>query len=202
MNWTSTQARHAHFCRQPFVTTLPPPSPTLWTPSWAKPSMPSVRRRRRIHRRHARPPRYRNRIATLISEPDNLYDAMNKGIAATGDVVAILNADDVCSTDVLARVAATFRLAERSTAVDYVRSPKSHAAGSASLPLDAAPIHPSRLLRPVAFHPLASLGRGHELDASSTGMACTRLLGPSPRQVVGPPSSTASAPTATGKPGA
>ena len=56
--------------------------------------------------------RYRNRIATLISEPDNgLYDAMNKGIkAATGDVVAILNADDVyASTDVLARVAATFR---------------------------------------------------------------------------------------------
>jgi glycosyltransferase involved in cell wall biosynthesis len=56
--------------------------------------------------------RHRKRIATLISEPDNgLYDAMNKGIkAATGDVVAILNADDVyASTDVLARVAATFR---------------------------------------------------------------------------------------------
>ena len=56
--------------------------------------------------------RYRNRIATLISEPDQgLYDAMNKGIkAATGDVVAILNADDVyASTDGLARVAATFR---------------------------------------------------------------------------------------------
>jgi glycosyltransferase involved in cell wall biosynthesis len=56
--------------------------------------------------------RYRNRIATLISEPDNgLYDAMNKGIkAATGEVVAILNADDVyASTDVLARVADTFR---------------------------------------------------------------------------------------------
>ena len=55
---------------------------------------------------------HRNRIATLISEPDNgLYDAMNKGIkAATGDIVAILNADDVyASTDVLARVAATFR---------------------------------------------------------------------------------------------
>ena len=55
---------------------------------------------------------YRERIATLISEPDQgLYDAMNKGVqAATGDVVAILNADDVyASTDVLARVAATFR---------------------------------------------------------------------------------------------
>jgi len=55
---------------------------------------------------------YRNRIAKLISEPDQgLYDAMNKGIrSATGDVVAILNADDVyASTDILARVAAAFR---------------------------------------------------------------------------------------------
>ena len=54
---------------------------------------------------------FRDRIATLISEPDRgLYDAMNKGIrAATGDVVAILNADDVyASNDVLARVAETF----------------------------------------------------------------------------------------------
>ena len=58
---------------------------------------------------------YRDRIATLISEPDQgLYDAMNKGLrAASGDVVAILNADDVyASNTVLAQVARTFQHSE------------------------------------------------------------------------------------------
>ena len=40
---------------------------------------------------------YKNRISYFVSERDNgLYDAMNKGIkAATGDVVGILNSDDL-----------------------------------------------------------------------------------------------------------
>ncbi len=53
--------------------------------------------------------RHAGRIARLISEKDRgIYDAMNKGIAcATGDVVGILNADDVyADTSVLSRVVA------------------------------------------------------------------------------------------------
>lgn len=53
-----------------------------------------------------------NRVTTLISEPDQgMYDAMNKGImAATGDVVGILNSDDYfTSNDVLSAVARAFQ---------------------------------------------------------------------------------------------
>ncbi|NLU30508.1 MAG: glycosyltransferase [Bacteroidales bacterium] len=55
---------------------------------------------------------YGNKIATIISEPDQgIYDAMNKGIkAATGDVIGILNSDDFfTSTDVLSTIAETFQ---------------------------------------------------------------------------------------------
>ena len=55
----------------------------------------------------------KNRLLAFrwISEPDRgMYDAINKGIAmATGDVVGILNADDVLAADdTLAHVAAAF----------------------------------------------------------------------------------------------
>ncbi|MCE2771826.1 MAG: glycosyltransferase [Bacteroidetes bacterium] len=50
---------------------------------------------------------YSNRISTIISESDRgIYDAINKGIrAATGDVIAILHADDVfANSQVLSHV--------------------------------------------------------------------------------------------------
>lgn len=49
-----------------------------------------------------------SRVAHCVSEPDGgIYDAMNKGVRlASGDIVGILNADDVYSdSDVLMRVA-------------------------------------------------------------------------------------------------
>jgi glycosyltransferase involved in cell wall biosynthesis len=54
---------------------------------------------------------YGEKIKKVISEPDSgIYDAMNKGIrAATGDIIGILNADDMyASNDVLEKVAQEF----------------------------------------------------------------------------------------------
>jgi len=54
---------------------------------------------------------HRDQFAAVVSEPDHgLYDAINKGLArAGGDVVGLLNADDLyADSEVLARVAAAF----------------------------------------------------------------------------------------------
>lgn len=58
---------------------------------------------------------YKSRLAVCISEPDKgIYDAMNKGLAhATGDVVGILNSDDIYAhNQVLSQVAAAFGQAD------------------------------------------------------------------------------------------
>lgn len=56
---------------------------------------------------------YKDKIATLISEPDKgIYDAMNKGIElASGDIVGILNSDDFyLHNDVISNVCEQFEL--------------------------------------------------------------------------------------------
>jgi glycosyltransferase involved in cell wall biosynthesis len=52
------------------------------------------------------------KVAKFISEPDNgIYDAMNKGLAlATGDIIGILNADDIyADTKVISDVVKKFQ---------------------------------------------------------------------------------------------
>lgn len=54
---------------------------------------------------------YQDKITKWVSEPDKgIYDAMNKGIKmATGDIVGILNSDDIyLDSDVIANVAKAF----------------------------------------------------------------------------------------------
>jgi len=56
--------------------------------------------------------RYRSHMTSVISEPDDgIYDAMNKGLlAASGDIICILNADDYyIFNDVLSQVALKIR---------------------------------------------------------------------------------------------
>jgi glycosyltransferase involved in cell wall biosynthesis len=58
---------------------------------------------------------YGKKINVVISEPDNgIYDAMNKGLnLATGDIIAILNSDDLFSTSfVLENVVHKFKQTE------------------------------------------------------------------------------------------
>lgn len=56
--------------------------------------------------------KYKDRISKFISEPDRgIYDAMNKGIKlATGDVIGMLNADDIYTDDtIIEQVADAFK---------------------------------------------------------------------------------------------
>ncbi len=63
---------------------------------------------------------YKNRITKIVSEKDNgLYDAMNKGVGlATGDVIGILNSDDIYYSDkVIEEIVESFKSNEKADAV-------------------------------------------------------------------------------------
>ena len=90
--------------------------------------------------------RYRQHVAHLVCEKDNgIYDAMNKGIRlATGDIVGILNADDLFAGDnVLDTLASRFR--DQKTAILYGDLEFIDAGGKVVRRWQSGDYHPSKL---------------------------------------------------------
>lgn len=121
---------------------------------------------------------YKNDISILLSEPDKgMYDALNKGIGlASGDVIGILNADDILAgTEVIEAVAKKFQ----GTNVDGVygdlnyvaqdnigrilRKWRSQAATSRDLAWGWMPAHPTLYLKADLFKQFG----GYKLDYGS-----------------------------------
>lgn len=121
---------------------------------------------------------YKDRFAVLISEPDRgMYDALNKGIdLATGEVIGILNADDMLAdTKVISEVAAVFM--EKDVAalygdLNYVaqddvakiqRKWRSAPAKPRDLALGWMPAHPTLYVKAKVFNELGA----YKLDYGS-----------------------------------
>ena len=124
---------------------------------------------------------YKEKIAILISEPDNgMYDALNKGIAlATGEVIGILNADDILADkDVISKLVEVFQTQNvdgvygdlNYVAPDNVSVVQRKWRSSAALPKDLAlgwmPAHPTLYLKRKLFKQLGgySLNYGSAAD--------------------------------------
>jgi glycosyltransferase involved in cell wall biosynthesis len=130
--------------------------------------------------------KYRNNIAVTVSEPDmGIYDAMNKGIRkATGDVIGILNSDDVyMHTGVISRMATEL---ERSGSdvifadLVYVKPEQTErvvrrfsSAGfkPEMLPFGMAPAHPTLFVKKEVFERYGHYKTDYQISADFELMA-------------------------------
>ncbi|WP_162795963.1 glycosyltransferase family 2 protein [Pedobacter nanyangensis] len=114
---------------------------------------------------------YQDRLSVLLSEPDKgMYDALNKGIAlATGNVIGILNADDMLAdSTVIAEVAKKFEATKAEALygdLNYVapdniarilRKWRSSKAKPTDLALGWMPAHPTFYVKAELFKRLGS----------------------------------------------
>lgn len=121
---------------------------------------------------------YKDQLSILLSEPDQgMYDALNKGIAlATGEVIGILNADDMLANDlVIAEVAKKIEAVNVDALygdLNYVapdnisrilRKWRSSKAKPADLALGWMPAHPTLYIRSELFKRLG----GYQLNYGS-----------------------------------
>lgn len=121
---------------------------------------------------------YQDRLSVLISEPDKgMYDALNKGIAlATGNVIGILNADDMLAdSTVIAEVAKKFEATKAEALygdLNYVapdniarilRKWRSSKAKPTDLALGWMPAHPTFYVKAELFKRLG----GYQLNYGS-----------------------------------
>lgn len=121
---------------------------------------------------------YQDRLSVLLSEPDKgMYDALNKGIAlATGNVIGILNADDMLAdSTVIAEVAKKFEATKAEALygdLNYVapdniarilRKWRSSKAKPTDLALGWMPAHPTFYVKAELFKRLG----GYQLNYGS-----------------------------------
>ena len=105
---------------------------------------------------------YSDRIATWISEPDKgIYDAMNKGVRlATGDIIGILNSDDVYADEKVLEAIANRFMATNCDATysnllfkdeELKQTKRVWIAGKGSLKTGWHPPHPTLYIRSDVF---------------------------------------------------
>ncbi|MCJ0742458.1 glycosyltransferase family 2 protein [Pedobacter montanisoli] len=114
---------------------------------------------------------YKEQISILISEPDKgMYDALNKGIEmATGEIVGILNADDMLAgKDVISAVANLFRetntdgvygdlnYVDKNNTQRVIRKWKSTSSNPKDLAWGWMPAHPTLYLKRSVFQTFGS----------------------------------------------